>query len=197
MMQLAIVAVCYMGLRALSGTIGAAPTLVIDGVALVALPASIAALGVGDAYWQAIYPLALWLIMRALGLSYVGIVAVVLLYGYGIAALESYALAPAWVINARRLRLLWPISACSRCWAAACSRNGPRSGTRPFMPRNTRRVARSGIWIASVRASSMACSPRPAAAISPAPGTALRANLATRDHGFDTYDWLLERFAAA
>jgi len=98
--QLAIVAVVYLALRALSGYLGTTLTLILEGVAFAALPASIAVLGVASVFWQAINPLALWHVVRTLGLSYLGIVAVVLIYGYGIAALAAYAVLPGWLINA-------------------------------------------------------------------------------------------------
>lgn len=190
--QLAIVAVFYLGLRALSGTIGAAPTLAIDGVALAALPASIAALGVGDAYWQAINPLALWQIMRALGLTYVGIVAVVLIYGYGIAALAAYALLPGWLLNAFGI-FAW-LSLFSLLGGGLFEERAALGHEAIHAPEHAERRARwhldrerarfvDGVF-AQARSGNLAGAWE---------GT--ERELAARGHAFATYDWLLERFS--
>jgi hypothetical protein len=97
---LAIVLAVYLSVRALSGYLGTTLTLILEGLAFAALPASIAVLGVASVFWQAINPLALWHVVRALGLTYLGIVVVVLIYGYGIAALAATAILPSWLINA-------------------------------------------------------------------------------------------------
>ena len=190
--QLAIVTVCYLGLRALSGIIGAAPTLVIEGVALAALPASIAALGVGDAYWQAINPLALWQIMRTLALTYVAIIGVVLIYGYGIAALAVYALLPGWLLNALGI-FAW-LSLFSLLGGSLFEERAALGHEAMHAPEHAERRAQwhldrerarfvDGVF-AQARSGNLAGA-----------WQSTERELATRDNGFDTYDWLLERFS--
>ena len=190
--QVAIVAVFYLGLRALSGIIGAAAVLAIEGVALAALPASIAALGVGDAYWQAIDPRALWQIMRAMGFAYVAIIAVVLVYGYGIAALAAYALLPVWLLYAVAI-FAW-LSLFSLLGGGLFEERAALGHEAMHAPEHAERRARrhldrerarfvDGVF-AQARSGNLAGA-----------WESTERELAARAHGFETYDWLLEHFA--
>jgi len=53
-------------------------------------------LAIADHFWQAINPLALWQVMRALGASYLLIVGVALLLGFGFAALAGSGALASW-----------------------------------------------------------------------------------------------------
>jgi len=100
LVQLVIVASVYLGLRVLSGHIGIGLTAVLEALALVALPASIAVLGIGEVFWHAINPLALWHVARSLGLSYFGIVAAALVYGGALAWYAAQPSLPGWLLYA-------------------------------------------------------------------------------------------------
>src|SRR3984957_2140696 len=96
--QLAIVLLVYSVLQLLAHYLGNAIALALEVLALIALPASIGALGVGNNFLQAINPVALWHIVRSLRMVYVGIVIVVLTYGLGLSLLASRALLPSWLL---------------------------------------------------------------------------------------------------
>jgi hypothetical protein len=190
--QLAIVMLFYMALRAVSGSIGTAATLLIEGLALVALPASIAALAVGDAYWQAVNPLALWQIMRALGLSYVAIVAVVLLYGYGLVALANYALSPVWLLDALSI-FAW-LSLFSLLGGGLFEERAALGHEAIHAPERAERRAQwhlererahfvDGVS-AQVRNGNLAGA-----------WQTTERELAALGHGFESYDWLLEHYS--
>ena len=190
--QLAIVLVFYLGLRALSGYIGAAPTLVLEGLALAALPASIAALAVGDEFWQALNPLALWQIMHALGPTYLGIVAVVLIYGYGIAGLSVHAVLPDWLLNALGM-FAW-LSLFSLLGGSLYEErealgheavNTPERAAHRAQRQLDREHARfiDAVY-AQARSGNLAGA-----------WQTLERELAAHNHGFETYDWLLERLS--
>jgi hypothetical protein len=98
--QLAVVLMVSLVVRALGRSVSAALATVLEILALAALPASIGALVVGDSIWQSIQPLVLWRIARAQHLVYLGIVAVVLLYGLGISVLVRYSSLPLWLLSA-------------------------------------------------------------------------------------------------
>lgn len=65
---------------ALCWFIGGKAALVLGAVFLFLLPASIATLGFGEMPWQAVNPLALFRVIRGLGLFYLGLLAAMLLY---------------------------------------------------------------------------------------------------------------------
>jgi hypothetical protein len=98
LLQLAIVLVVYGALRTLAHYTLPALALALELLALIALPASIGALGVGDSFWQAINPVVLWHIVRTLRLAYLGIVAVVLIDGVGLSLLASRSALPSWLL---------------------------------------------------------------------------------------------------
>ena len=96
LLQLLIIAAVWLAIRVLSAHIGALPTAALEALALAALPACIAVLAIADHFWQAINPLALWQVMRALGGSYLLIVGVALLLGFGFAALAGSGALASW-----------------------------------------------------------------------------------------------------
>jgi hypothetical protein len=98
LLQLAIVLAVYGVLRLFAHYVNALLALVLEAFALIALPASIGALGVGDSVWQAVDPRVLWQIVCTLRLAYLGIVGVVLAAGLGLSLLAARALLPAWLL---------------------------------------------------------------------------------------------------
>jgi hypothetical protein len=98
LLQLAIMLLACGVLQLLASSVSPVLALALALVGGIALPASIAALGVGDHVLQAVNPLALWHIMHSLRLAYVGIVAMVLFYGLSLALLASRALLPQWLL---------------------------------------------------------------------------------------------------
>jgi hypothetical protein len=100
LLQLAIIAAVWLAIRALSPHIGALATAALEGLALAALPASVAVLAIADSFWHAINPLALWHVVRALGTSYLLIVGVALLAGFGLAGLAGTGALASWELYA-------------------------------------------------------------------------------------------------
>jgi hypothetical protein len=100
LLQLGIIAAVWLAIRALSAHIGALATAALEGLALAALPACVAVLAIADSFWHAINPLALWHVVRALGTSYLLIVGVALLAGFGLAALAGTGVLASWELYA-------------------------------------------------------------------------------------------------
>jgi hypothetical protein len=99
LLQFAILGLGWLALRSVAPRLGAVPTAALEALALAALPASVAVLALDRAFWRAADPLALWQVARALGASYLAIVALALLYGFGLAALSRYAPLPSWLLH--------------------------------------------------------------------------------------------------
>ena len=100
LLQLLIIAAVWLVIRVLSPHIGPLATLALEALALAALPACVAVLAVADSFWQAINPLALWHVVRALGPSYLLIVGTALLLGFGVAALAATGALASWALYA-------------------------------------------------------------------------------------------------
>jgi len=100
LIQLAIVSVVWLAIRALSPHIGTVATAALQALALAALPACVAVLAIADTFWQAINPLALWHVMRTLKFSYLIIVGVALLAGFGLAGLAGTGALASWELDA-------------------------------------------------------------------------------------------------
>jgi hypothetical protein len=98
LMQLAIVVVVNGALCLVAFYLSTLLALALGVLALIALPASIGALGVGTSFLQAVNPLALWHIVQSLRMLYVVIVAVVLSFGLGLWLLASGSLLPSWLL---------------------------------------------------------------------------------------------------
>ena len=190
--QLAIVLAFSWALHALSGHIGAAPALVLDGVALAALPASVAALAVGDELWQALNPLALWQIMRALGPTYVGIVGVVLVYGYGLVGLASYALLPGWLLIALAV-FAW-LSLFSLLGGGLYEEREALGHEAINTPERTARKLQQELDRERARFVDTVFAQARSGNLAGAWQTTER-KLSAHDHGFETYEWLLERLS--
>jgi hypothetical protein len=191
-LQLAIIGVVFFGLRAVSVYIGATLTLILDALAFAALPASIAVLGVADEFWQAINPLALWQIVRALGLTYLAIVLIVLLYGFGIAGLAFYGLLPDWIVHALAL-FAW-LSLFSLLGGSLFEErealgheaiHAPERAERRAQWRRDRERARfiDGAY-AQARSGNL-----------PGAWQAIEKELSAAGHDFACYDWLLEHLS--
>jgi len=110
LLQLAIVLLSALALRAVSRLLGPAPALLLDVLALAALPASIATLGAGERWWQALNPVTLWRVMRALHWRYLGIVLVALAWSSALAGLWLAA-TPIWFVTTL-MALAW-LSLCA------------------------------------------------------------------------------------
>jgi hypothetical protein len=93
-LQLAIVLLVCAALSWLAHYLSTALAIALAVLAFIALPASIAALGVGTSFLQAINPMALWHIVRSLRMVYAAIVVLVLGYGLGLSLLASRSLLP-------------------------------------------------------------------------------------------------------
>jgi hypothetical protein len=189
-LQLAIVGVVFLGLRALAPYLGTAVTVLLGGLALTALPASIAVLGVADVFWQAINPLALWQIIRALGATYVAIVAVVLIYGFGIAALQSHEMLPDWLLEALGV-FAWlslfsllggSLFEAREALGHEAIHAPERAAAKAQLQRDRLRSRFVDGAYAQARGGNL-----------PGAWQAIEKELAVDGHRFDTYDWLLER----
>ncbi|MGH8231295.1 MAG: hypothetical protein ACRESY_05685, partial [Steroidobacteraceae bacterium] len=93
-----MVVVVAAALHLLAELVNADLALALACVALLALPASIGALGAGDGALQALNPVVLWRIMRGLGLSYLGIVLAVMLEVGALLLLAGPAQVPSWLL---------------------------------------------------------------------------------------------------
>jgi hypothetical protein len=97
LLQLAIVLPACAALLWLAHYLSTALAIALAVLAFIALPASIAALGVGTSFLQAINPMALWHIVHSLRMAYAAIVLLVLGYGVGLSLLASRSLLPSWL----------------------------------------------------------------------------------------------------
>jgi hypothetical protein len=100
LVQLLIVGVVWLGIHALAPHVGGLATAALEGLALAALPACIAVLAIADTFWQAINPLALWHVVHTLKFSYLIIVGVALLAGFGLVALAARGSLAVWELYA-------------------------------------------------------------------------------------------------
>jgi len=98
LLQLGIVLLVYGVLRWLAGYVSPVIAIALGVLAAGALPASIAALGAGNSFVQAVNPLALWQIVRSLGPAYAGILAVMLMQALGLWLLDTRSLLPRWLL---------------------------------------------------------------------------------------------------
>jgi hypothetical protein len=100
LLLLAIIAAVWLAIRALSPHIGALATAALEALAIAALPACVAVLAIADTFWHAINPLAIWHVVRALGASYLMIVGVALLEGFGLAGVAGTGALASWALYA-------------------------------------------------------------------------------------------------
>jgi hypothetical protein len=92
--QVVVVLLLLGALQLLALLVNAPLALALAALLLLALPASIGALGAGDGILQAINPLVLWRIMRGLGLCYLGIVLAIALECAALLSLARYTALP-------------------------------------------------------------------------------------------------------
>jgi hypothetical protein len=95
--QFGIVLLVWTGLHLLAQPLGPALLHVLEALLLLALPASIAALGIAEHWWQALLPGALWSLARALGGSYLLLLALALFYTAVLVGLNAVGL-PTWLL---------------------------------------------------------------------------------------------------
>jgi hypothetical protein len=190
LVQLALVSIVYLGLRAIARHISIALSLALEGLALAALPASIAVLGIGAPFWQAINPIALWRVARALGPTYAGIVAVVLVYGSAIAWIAVHTNVPTPLLGAG-IVFAW-LSVFSLLGGGLYEEREELGHEAMYTPeRESERQQREleqersrfvDVVYAQARSGNLSGAWR-----------TLEQELAARGHAFETYDWLLER----
>ncbi|HEY3732067.1 MAG TPA: hypothetical protein VGL28_12480 [Steroidobacteraceae bacterium] len=189
LLQVALVVAVGAGLHLLAELVNAELAIALACVALLALPASIGALGAGDAR-QAANPVVLWRIMQGLGVSYLGIVLAVILEVGALLLLAGRAQAPGW--------LLIPVG--QFAWLSLFALIGGALyeqrlalGYEPIdsPERRAQRAQRSldnersrflDRVYGEARGGNLA-----------AAWDSIERELAARDHAFDFYDWLLER----
>jgi hypothetical protein len=192
LVQAAIVLSVYLGLRAVSAHIGAALTLLLEALALMALPASIAVLGVGEAFWQAINPRALWQVAHSLGITYVAIVGVVLLYGAAIAWFATHAVLPMWLLDAGALFAWLSVFALLGGSLyeerAALGHEAMYSPERALRRQQVPEELERGRFVDRVYAQARSGNLRGA-------WHTIEQELAAHEHEFATYEWLLARLA--
>lgn len=95
--QLGIVLLAVALLRAIARPLGPTLLRVLEGLLLLALPASIAASGIARHWWQALSPATLWALARGLGVSYLVLIALALLATAGLLGLHALGL-PFWLL---------------------------------------------------------------------------------------------------
>lgn len=190
LVQLALVLIVYLGLRAIATHIGIGLSLALEGLALVALPASIAVLGIGEPFWQAINPVALWRVARALGPTYAGIVAIVLIYGSAIALLAVHTKLPTGLLAAG-IVFAW-LSVFSLLGGGLYEAREALGHDAMYTPEREAEQRQRALEQERSRFVDVVYAQARGGNLSGAWST-LEQELAARGHGFDTYDWLLER----
>jgi hypothetical protein len=132
--QFGIVLLVWTGLHLLAQPLGPALLHVLEALLLLALPASIAALGIAEHWWQALLPGALWSLARALGGSYLLLLALALFYTAVLVGLNAVGL-PTWLLCvAFTFAWLSLYAASRRCMR----RSVPSSGATPSGSRRAR-----------------------------------------------------------
>jgi hypothetical protein len=190
LLQLLIVLVVYGAVRLLAYPLSAALALALEVLALIALPASIGALGVGDSFWQAINPLVLWQIVQTLRLGYVAIVAVVLAEGLGLSLLATRAMLPWWLLIPLT-QFAW-LSVFSLIGGSLYEQRAALGHEAIDTPE--RRAARAQRELDRLRARFMDSVYGEARGGNlPAAWQTIEHELAVQDYAFEFYDWLYER----
>lgn len=95
--QLGMVLLACGAVRVLERPLGPALAHLLGVLLLLALPASMAAFAIAMHWWQALLPQTLWTLARALGVSYLAVLGLVLLYALVLLGLDRYG-APAWLL---------------------------------------------------------------------------------------------------
>lgn len=190
LLQLAIMLLVYGVLKLLAWWLSPALAIALGVLAASALPASIGALGAGDSVLQAVNPLALWHIVRALGLAYAGMVAVVLLEALGLWQLEARSLLPRWLL-VPTAQFAW-LSVYALIGGALYERREAlghdaidtpeRRAERVRLARERERERFMDTIYGEARGGNLA-----------AAWLSIEGELARQQHAFEFYDWMLER----
>jgi hypothetical protein len=190
--QLGILIAAWIGLRLLAQPLGPTLLSVLALLLLLALPASIAALGIAEHWWQALVPSVLWTLVRALGVSYLVLLGLALLYGALLVGLYRYGL-PDWLLCVSTL-YAW-LSLYAAIGGALFEARAALGFEAVHAPerRERRRAAEQDQQRARFVDDlySQARGGNHAGA-----WQALQRELAAQGHAFDTYDWMLERLSA-
>jgi hypothetical protein len=190
LLQLAIMLLVSGVLRLLAGYFSPMVAIALGVLAACVLPASIGALGAGNSILQAVNPLALWQIVRALGAAYVAILAVLLLLGLALWQLDAHSLLPRW--------LLIPAAqfACLSMYALIGGALYEQREALGHEPIDTpeRRAARVRLELDQLRERFMDTIFAEARGGNQAAAWhSIERELARQQHAFEFYDWLLER----
>jgi hypothetical protein len=188
--QLTIVLIAYVGLRTIATRIGIALSVVLEGLALSALPASIALLGIGEAFWQAINPVALWRVARTLGPTYAGIVAIVLIYGCAAAWFAVHMILPTSLFDVG-IVFAW-LSVFSLLGGGLYEEREALGHEAMYTPERAAERRQRALEQGRSRFVDVVYGQARGGNLGGAWRT-LEQELAARGHGFETYDWLLER----
>jgi hypothetical protein len=190
--QLGILLAAWMGLRLLAHPLGPALLRVLEGLLLLALPASIAALGIAEHWWQALVPGTLWTLARALGVSYLVLLGLALLYGSVLVGIYAYGL-PDWLLCVTAmyawLSLYAAIGGALFEARAALGFEAVHAPERAERRRAAEQDQQRARFVDDLY--SQARGGNHAGA-----WQALQRELAAQAYGFDTYDWILERLSA-
>lgn len=192
MAQLGIALLACSILRVLAQPLG--PTLLhlLELVLLLALPASIAALGIAEHWWQALSPRVLWSLVRGLGLSYLGLLGLALLYAALLVGLHAYGF-PDWLLPTVAifawLSLYASIGGALFEARAALGFEAMHAPERAEQRRTAEREQTRARFMDGIYGQARGGNHAGA-------WQALQRELAAQRHAFDTYEWMLARLAA-
>jgi hypothetical protein len=160
-------------------------------LALLALPASIGALGAGDGALQALNPMVLWRITRALGLSYLGIVLAVVLE-LGALLLAARAQLPGWLLSLLG-QFAW-LSLFALIGGALYEKRHALGYEPIDSPERRAQRAQRAVEHERARFLDRVYGEARGGNLAAA-WDSIERELAARDHAFEFYDWLLERLS--
>jgi hypothetical protein len=190
LLQVALVLAVAAGLRLLADLVNADLAMALACLALLALPASIGALGAGDGVLQALNPLVLWRIMQGLGLSYLAIVLAVMLEIGALMLLAGRAQAPTWVLIPMA-QFAW-LSLFALIGGALYEQR-QALGYEPIdSPERRAQRAQQSLEHERSRFLDRVYGEARGGNLAAA-WDSIERELAARDHAFEFYDWLLER----
>ncbi|MGH8231515.1 MAG: hypothetical protein ACRESY_06820 [Steroidobacteraceae bacterium] len=190
LLQVALVLAVAGALRLLSELVNADLALALAGAALLALPASIGALGAGDGALQALNPVVLWRIIHGLGLSYLWIVLAVVLELGGLTLLAGPAQVPEWLLIPLA-QFLW-LSLFALIGGALYEQR-QALGYEPIdSPERRAQRAQQSLEHERSRFLDRVYGEARGGNLAAA-WDSIERELASRDHAYEFYDWLLER----
>ena len=189
--QLGIVVLAMALLRVLAAPLGPALLRVLEILLLLALPASIAALGIARHWWQALAPGTLWALVRGLGLSYVVLLALALLYTAALVGLYAWGL-PAWLLcigfTYAWLSLYAAIGGALFEARAALGFEAMQAPERAELRRSAQQDQQRARFMDGIYGQARGGNHAGA-------WQALQRELAAQDYAFDAYDWMLAGLA--